>query len=133
MSQQYSSLSELTALAGRASAARDRLTYLFDEGNFTELDAYAANGPELSGVITAFGYADRHQGEVFLLIIIERWAAPMALRMGWFLLHRENQAVIIDLDYAALMEAVFVGLIIAHDAGRIFFLSVRQEALQAEG
>ncbi|MBR4622096.1 MAG: carboxyl transferase [Ruminococcus sp.] len=58
MSQQYSSLSELTALAGRASAARDRLTYLFDEGNFTELDAYAANGSELSGVITAFGYAD---------------------------------------------------------------------------
>ncbi len=58
MSQTYASLSELAALAGRPSTARDRLTYLFDEGNFTELDAYAANGAELSGVITAFGYAD---------------------------------------------------------------------------
>lgn len=58
MSQTYAALSELAALAGRQSAARDRLTYLFDEGQFTELDAYAANGAELSGVITAFGYAD---------------------------------------------------------------------------
>ena len=58
MSQSYAALSELAALAGRPGAARDRLTYLFDEGNFTELDAYAANGAELSGVITAFGYAD---------------------------------------------------------------------------
>ena len=124
MSQQYSSLSELTALAGRASAARDRLTYLFDEGNFTELDAYAANGPELSGVITAFGYADRHQGEVFLLIIIERWTTPVALRMGWFLFHRENLAFCIDFNYAALMESVFVGLVIAHNACGVLFLSV---------
>ena len=39
-------------------SARDRLKYLFDEGEFTELDAFAKAGDNLSGVITAYGYVD---------------------------------------------------------------------------
>ena len=31
---------------------------MFDEGKFTELDAYAAAGDSLAGVITAFGYVE---------------------------------------------------------------------------
>ncbi len=39
-------------------SARDRLTHLFDGGEFTELDAYAKVSDNLSGVITAYGYVD---------------------------------------------------------------------------
>ncbi len=39
-------------------SARDRLTYLFDDGEFTELDASAKVGGRLSGAITAYGYVD---------------------------------------------------------------------------
>lgn len=39
-------------------SARDRLARLFDGGEFTELDAYAKISGNLSGVITAYGYAD---------------------------------------------------------------------------
>ena len=39
-------------------SARDRLARLFDGGEFTELDAYAKVSGNLSGVITAYGYAD---------------------------------------------------------------------------
>lgn len=38
--------------------ARQRLAYLFDEGTFTELDAFTKNGDVLSGVITAYGYVE---------------------------------------------------------------------------
>lgn len=58
MSDPIITLAELKAKAAAPSEARNRLTYLFDEGIFTELDAYAANGSDLSGVITAFGYVD---------------------------------------------------------------------------
>lgn len=57
MSETKKSPAELQALLGD-SAARTRLTYLFDEGKFTELDAFAGNGSETAGVITAYGYAD---------------------------------------------------------------------------
>lgn len=40
------------------SPARKRLTNLFDEGQYTELDAFVKNGENLSGVITAYGYVD---------------------------------------------------------------------------
>lgn len=57
MSETKKSLAELQALI-KDSAARTRLTYLFDEGKFTELDAFAGGGEETAGVITAHGYAD---------------------------------------------------------------------------
>ncbi len=58
MSQNFSTLAQLQSAAESDSAARKRLTYLFDEGSFTELEAYALSRAELSGVITAFGYVD---------------------------------------------------------------------------
>ena len=54
MSDSISTLAELKAASQTPTAARNRLTYLFDEGKFTELDAYAAAGDSLAGVITAF-------------------------------------------------------------------------------
>lgn len=58
MSRNYFSLAELTEQTAADTAARKRLTYLFDEGNYTELDPYAVSGSVLSGVITAYGYCD---------------------------------------------------------------------------
>ncbi|MGN1114644.1 MAG: carboxyl transferase domain-containing protein [Oscillospiraceae bacterium] len=58
MSDSITNLAELKQKAEVQSAARTRLTYLFDEGIFTELDPYVTSGSDLSGVITAFGYAD---------------------------------------------------------------------------
>lgn len=46
---------DLRKAAAAPSKAKDRLTYLFDDGQFTELDAFAANNAALSGVVTAFG------------------------------------------------------------------------------
>lgn len=40
------------------SAAAKRLAELFDDGQFTELDAAVMNGNSLAGVITAYGYVD---------------------------------------------------------------------------
>lgn len=51
-------LTELRSAAEQNSPARERLTYLFDEGAFTELDAFAKTGDSLSGVITAYGYVE---------------------------------------------------------------------------
>lgn len=58
MAETMSNLAELKAAANAASAAKTRLTYLFDEGKFTELDAYAASGKGLCGAVTAFGYVE---------------------------------------------------------------------------
>lgn len=58
MSEINNTLAELKTASQAVSAARTRLTYLFDDGKFTELDAYAKDGGELTGVITAFGYAE---------------------------------------------------------------------------
>ncbi|MGN1134258.1 MAG: carboxyl transferase domain-containing protein [Oscillospiraceae bacterium] len=58
MSDSITNLAELKQKAEVQSAARTRLTYLFDEGIFTEFDPYVTSGSDLSGVITAFGYAD---------------------------------------------------------------------------
>ncbi len=58
MSDSVLNLEQLTAMAGTISAARTRLTYLFDEGKFSELDPYITSGSDLSGVITAFGYVE---------------------------------------------------------------------------
>ena len=52
MSDSISTLAELKAASQTPTAARNRLTYLFDEGKFTELDAYAAAGDSLAGVMT---------------------------------------------------------------------------------
>ncbi len=58
MSDSISTLAELKAMTAVSNSARTRLTYLFDEGNFTELDPYAKAGSDLSGVITAYGYVE---------------------------------------------------------------------------
>lgn len=58
MSDSISTLAELKAMASASTPARTRLTYLFDEGNFTELDPFAKSGSDLSGVITAYGYVE---------------------------------------------------------------------------
>ena len=44
--------------AGCQSAAAKRLAELFDDGQFTELDAAVMNGDSPAGVITAYGYVD---------------------------------------------------------------------------
>ncbi len=46
--------SQLKAAAAAPSKAKERLTYLFDGGIFTELDAFAA-GKNVCGVVCAFG------------------------------------------------------------------------------
>lgn len=58
MSDSITNLVELKAKAEADSAARTRLTYLFDEGTFTELDPFVTSGSDLSGVITAYGYVE---------------------------------------------------------------------------
>ena len=54
MAEIQSTPAELRAAAAAPSKAKERLTYLFDDGKYTELDAFAA-GRELCGVICAFG------------------------------------------------------------------------------
>ena len=56
MAEIKSNLAELKTAAAAQSEAKTRLTYLFDEGKYTELDALAANGASLCGVVAAFGY-----------------------------------------------------------------------------
>lgn len=58
MSENNLSLAQLQELSAADSDARKRLTYLFDDGNFTELDPYAVSGSSLSGVISAYGYVN---------------------------------------------------------------------------
>ena len=55
MSQNNLSLAELTQLTADSGDAGKRLTYLFDDGEFTELDRFVLSGSEPSGVITAYG------------------------------------------------------------------------------
>lgn len=58
MEEKMSTLSELKAMSLKPCKAKERLSYLFDEGKYTELDAYAATAKGLCGVVTAFGYVD---------------------------------------------------------------------------
>lgn len=51
-------LAEIKNNLTTSSSARNRLTYLFDEGTFTELDVFSKQGELSSGVITAYGYVD---------------------------------------------------------------------------
>ena len=51
-------LAEIKNEIQKSSSARDRLTYLYDEGNFTEIDAFAKSCDDFAGVITAFGYVE---------------------------------------------------------------------------
>ncbi len=60
MSETVKTLAELKAAVNAASEARNRLTYLFDDGKFTELDPFAMTGSELAGVVTAFGYVNQN-------------------------------------------------------------------------
>ena len=54
MAELQSTPAELRAAAAASSKAKERLTYLFDDGKYNELDAFAS-GKTLSGVICAFG------------------------------------------------------------------------------
>lgn len=58
MSDSTTNLAELKAKTEAQTAARTRLTYLFDEGTFSELDPYVTAGSDLAGVVTAFGYVE---------------------------------------------------------------------------
>ena len=58
MSDSVINLAELKAKADAPSSARTRLTYLFDEGSFSELDPFYSNESDLAGVVTAFGYVE---------------------------------------------------------------------------
>lgn len=58
MSDSVSKLASLKAETFKATPARERLAYLFDEGAFTELDAYSRAGESATGVITAYGYVE---------------------------------------------------------------------------
>ena len=58
MSIKLSTAAELEALSGASSKAVSRLTFLFDDGKFTEVGRFVKSGDALSGVITAFGYVD---------------------------------------------------------------------------
>lgn len=60
MSETFKTLEQLKAETEKPCAARDRLTYLFDDGKFTELDPYAMSAGELAGVVTAFGYVNQN-------------------------------------------------------------------------
>lgn len=51
-------LEEVKAACKTASPARERITALFDEGTFTELDGFVACGNEGVGVITGYGSID---------------------------------------------------------------------------
>lgn len=51
-------LAKMKADIQKTSPARNRLTNLFDESTFTELDVFAKAGADLTGVITAFGYVE---------------------------------------------------------------------------
>lgn len=58
MSDSVINLAELKAKTEALTSARTRLTYLFDEGNFSELDPFYSSDSDLAGVITAFGYVE---------------------------------------------------------------------------
>lgn len=63
---------------------------------------------------------------------VERRTAPVGLGICRLLLHGEDAVVRVDLDDAALMEALVVGLVVAHDAGRTFCIRVSDEVGEAE-
>ena len=51
-------LAQKKAAFQKSSPARDRITALFDEGTFVELDAFVASGEDGVGVITGYGSID---------------------------------------------------------------------------
>ena len=58
MSDSISKLASLKCEIKAAAPARERLAYLFDEGAYTELNAYAKVNDSVTGVVTAYGYVD---------------------------------------------------------------------------
>lgn len=53
-----SKLADMKNELSSSTSARQRLTYLYDDGAFTELDMFTKQGDSSCGVITAFGYVD---------------------------------------------------------------------------
>ena len=82
MSETITTLAEIKAAAEAESAARTRLTYLFDDGKFTELDAFVKDGGELSGVISAFGYVEGNPAYAFSQNINIKNGAMTAAQAG---------------------------------------------------
>ena len=58
MSNELKTAAELETLAGASSKAVSRLTFLFDDGKFTEVGRFVTSNGALSGVVTAFGYVE---------------------------------------------------------------------------
>lgn len=53
-----SDISNILSQLNTDSKARQRLSFLFDNGEFTEIGAFAKAGDNFSGVITAYGYVE---------------------------------------------------------------------------
>ena len=65
MSRNNLTLAKLQELTANETAAGKRLTYLFDDGEFTELDKYVLSGETPAGVITAYGYVNGEPAYAF--------------------------------------------------------------------
>ena len=76
--------------------------------------------------------ADLNEGDILAAIVVERRAAPVALGVGGFFDHRQDQAVLIDRGDSRLAELLDRGLVVAHDAGRALRAGVVDKAHEAE-
>lgn len=56
MESKMKKLAEMRELADKPTTARERLSMLFDDGTFNELDAFTVG--ENAGVVTGFGYIE---------------------------------------------------------------------------
>ena len=65
MFNSISKLEQLNNEVKKASPARERLGRLFDEGQYTELDAFRKAETDFSGVVCAFGYVDGNPAYAF--------------------------------------------------------------------
>ncbi|MGN1417307.1 MAG: carboxyl transferase, partial [Oscillospiraceae bacterium] len=55
---QRAKMAEYTAAVSADTAAKKRLAALFDDGIYTEIDAYAKCGEDLTGVAAAYGFVN---------------------------------------------------------------------------
>ena len=91
-------------------------------------------GDETAGRVHAAAAVDAylHERHVGPPVEVERRAAPVALRMGRFLLHFQDEVVFIDRRHARLVKLLFRGLKVPHNAGRTFITGILNKPYQAE-
>ena len=82
MSDSISKLASLKSEIKAAVPARERLAYLFDEGAYTELDAYAKACDSAAGVVCAYGYVDGNPVYAFSQDITVKNGAMTAMAAG---------------------------------------------------